>query len=127
MPDRRHDGEADRSWIELLRCSRTSDPTAIFAARMLGNLLRLGSRRAWEMHANLPGKLGDETVIDLGLPSATAVTLAFAPFGVFKALGLGPFGWPPARPTHPVVHSVFASCSTRPPQREDANVLTPDA
>ena len=41
------------------------------------------------MHANLPGKLGDETVIDLGLPSATAVTLAFAPFGVFKALGLG--------------------------------------
>ena len=91
MPDRRHDGEADRSWIELLRCSRTSDPTAIFAARMLGNFLRLGSRRAWEMHANLPGKLGDETVIDLGLPSATAVTLAFAPFGVFKALGLGLF------------------------------------
>jgi hypothetical protein len=88
MPDSCDNCEADRSGIKLLRCSRTSDPTAILTAGMLGNFLRLGSRGAWKMHANLPGKLRDETLIDLRRPSATAITLAFSPFGVFETLGL---------------------------------------
>jgi hypothetical protein len=85
MSDGRHDGEVSRLIEPLLQPVVRPGP---ILRRVLGNFLDLLGRTGWKVHANLPGKLGDETVINLGLPSATPVALAFAPFGVFKALGL---------------------------------------